>query len=117
VEIEYPGFGVIVIAGERFEHDIVIEHGQARRRHKGPSKAGRGEYGHTPLTAAEDIPWSSPKLVVGTGHSGRLPITADVRDEATKRSVELITLPTAAACRLLRSMADDDVAAILHITC
>jgi hypothetical protein len=25
VDVDYPGFGVIVVGGERFEHDVVVE--------------------------------------------------------------------------------------------
>jgi len=118
MRVEYPGFGTVVIDGERFDRDMIIEAGRSRPRKKGPSRARRGEFGHTPLTAAEDIPWSSGRLIIGTGYSGSLPIAAGVREEAVERGVELVTLPTADACELLRSLDDDaEVAAILHVTC
>ncbi len=117
MNVEYPGFGSIVIDGTRFDRDMIVERGEPRPRRKGPSKTRRGEYGHTPLTAAEDLPWSSPKLVIGTGYSGALPITSDVWEEARAREVELVTLPTSEACELLRSLGDGDVAAVLHVTC
>jgi hypothetical protein len=56
VDVDYPGFGAIVIDGKRFEHDVVVEAGHIRRRKKGPSKAFRDRYGHTPLSPDEDIP-------------------------------------------------------------
>lgn len=117
MDVEYPGFGSIVINGERFDRDMVVEQGTLRARKKGPSKARRGEYGHTPLTAAEDLPWSGSRLVIGTGASGRLPIAADVLEEAKARGVELVALPTSEACELLRSVSDDDTSAVLHVTC
>jgi len=117
VDVDYPGFGAIVIDGSRFEHDVVVETGRVRRRKKGPSKAYRDRYGHTPLSADENIPWSAPRLVVGTGASGRLPIMPEVWEEAELRGVELIALPTAQACRLLGSVEDGEVFAILHVTC
>ena len=117
VDVDYPGFGEIVIDGSRFDHDVVVEAGRARRRKKGPSKAYRDRYGHTPLSVDEDIPWSVPRLVVGTGASGRLPIMPEVWEQAELRGVELIALPTAQACRLLGSIEDDEVFAILHVTC
>jgi hypothetical protein len=115
VDVSYPGFGVIVIDGERLDHDVVVEAGRVRRRKKGPSKPYRDRYGHTPLSVDEKIPWSTTQLVVGTGASGRLPIMPEVWDEAEARGVELIALPTSEACDLLRSM--DRVDAILHVTC
>ena len=117
MNVDYPGFGAIVIDGSRFEHDVVVEAGRVRRRKKGPSKAYRDRYGHTPLSVDEDIPWSVPRLVVGTGASGRLPIMPEVWEEAELRGVELIALPTAQACRLLGSVEDDEAVAILHVTC
>ena len=60
VDVDYPSFGTIVIDGNRFEHDVVVEAGRVRRRKKGPSKSYRDRYGHTPLSADEDIPWSPP---------------------------------------------------------
>jgi hypothetical protein len=117
VEIEYPGFGVIEIEGDRYEHDVVVEAGGIRGRRKGPSKPYRIRFGHTPLSLDEDIPWSGPRLVVGTGASGRLPIMPEVWEEARVRGVELITVPTSEACRLLSPMDQGDVAAILHVTC
>lgn len=117
MDVAYPGFGTIVVAGERFDHDVVVEGGAVRPRDKSPSKRDRGGHGHTPLSAAEAIPWSAPRLVIGTGASGRLPILHEVEQEAADHGVEIIALPTAEACVLLRSMDDAAVNAILHVTC
>ena len=99
------------------DHDVVVEDGLVRRRQKGPSKPFRNQFGHTPLSAEEDIPWSKSRLVIGTGFSGRLPITSEVRERANEVGVELVTLPTADAATLLRTLDPTDVNAILHVTC
>ena len=117
MDVEYPGFGAIVINGQRFDRDMVVEQGRPRPRKKGPSKARRQEHGHTPLTAAEDLPWSGSQLIIGTGASGRLPVLPDVLAEAEARGVEVVTLPTSEACELLRSIEGDQVSAVLHVTC
>ena len=117
MDVEYPGFGTIVIDGRRFEHDVVVEAGRVRRRNKGPSKAYRTRYGHTPLSPDEDIPWSGGHLVIGTGASGQLPIMPEVWEQARTLGVELVTLPTSEACELLRPSDQDQVYAILHVTC
>jgi len=117
VDVEYPQFGEIVIAGVRFDHDVIVERGRARRRKKGPSKAYRDRFGHAPLSADEEIPWSARRLVIGTGADGRLPVMQEVRDLAEARGVEVVELPTAEACRLLRSARPKEVNAILHVTC
>jgi hypothetical protein len=109
-------FGSIEIDGVTYEHDVVIQGGRIRKRKKGPSKAFRGGYGHTPLTAAEDIPWSCRRLVLGIGASGSLPVTDDVIAEAERRRVELILMPTVEAIEELRT-SGADTNAILHVTC
>lgn len=106
-----------MVDGVTFDHDVVIEGEAVRAREKGPSRSLRGAYGHTPLSAGEAIPWSAPRLVIGTGASGRLPVMADVQRAATEHGVDLVTLPTAEACELLRSMKPGAANAILHVTC
>lgn len=109
-------FGSIEIDGVTYEHDVVIEGGRIRKRKKGPSKALRGRYGHTPLTAAEDIPWPCRRLVLGSGASGSLPVADDVITEAERRGVELIVMPTVEAIEQLRR-SGADTNAVLHVTC
>ena len=110
-------FGRLEIDGERYEKDVVIEGDDIRPRKKGPSKAHRDRYGHTPLSAAERIPWSGARLLVGTGAYGQLPIMDDVYEEARRRGVELIALPTEEACRVIERSSGDELAAIIHVTC
>jgi hypothetical protein len=117
MDVEYPGFGTIVVDGTRYDHDVVIEAGIVRARDKGPSKAAKVRFGHTPLSASEDIPWSKPRLIIGSGHSARLPIMDDVRAAATQRGITLEVMPTAAACALLRTLDATEVNAVLHVTC
>jgi hypothetical protein len=110
-------FGLIEIDGQRFEHDVVLEQGAIRKRKKGPSKVHRERYGHTPLSADEAIPWSSPVLIIGTGASGQLPIMPELYEEARRRGVEVVAEPTEDACQRLRSIDREEVSAILHVTC
>jgi hypothetical protein len=117
MDVRYPGFGRIIVEGTEYEHDVVIAFGAVRKRDKGPSRDQRARYGHTPLTAAEQIPWSGGRLVIGTGYSSRLPITEDVVAEARARGVELVTVPTAEACTILRDLEPQAVCAVLHVTC
>lgn len=108
-------FGSIEIDDVTYEHDVVIDDGRVRRRDKGPSKALRTA-GHTPLSTAEEIPWACRRLVIGSGASGALPVLGEVREEATRRDVELVVTPTVQAIELLRSD-DPGTNAILHVTC
>jgi len=93
------GFGELEVKGKRYDADVVIECGQVRRRCKKPSKPYRDRFGHTLLSAEESIPWGGPRLIVCTGADGRLPIMAEVYREAARRNVEIVALPTEAACR------------------
>lgn len=117
MDLSYPGFGSIVVEGKTYDHDVVIEAGVVRARSKKPSKQYRSRFGHTPLSVDEDIPWSSPRIVIGTGAGGQLPIMDEVREEAADRGVELVTMPTARACETLREVDSERVFAILHVTC
>ncbi len=110
-------FGELVVEGALHEHDVVIDGGRVRRRHKGPSKARRAEFGHTPLTSAEEIPWGGGRLIVGTGMDGALPIAPDVYAEAARRGIVVVALPTPEACRLLADVEPGEVHAVLHVTC
>ena len=109
-------FGSIEVDGTIYEHDLVIDRGDIRKRKKGPSKALRAQYGHTPLSAGEDIPWDCERLVIGSGAAGALPIVDAVAEEAARRGVELVVLPTAEAIVELER-APHDTNAILHVTC
>ena len=109
-------FGWIEVDGTKYEHDLVIDRGHVRKRKKGPSKALRSQYGHTPLSLAEEIPWTCGRLVIGSGADGALPVLEDVIEEARHRHVDLVILPTAQAIEELRANAAD-TNAILHVTC
>ncbi len=117
VDVKLISFGLIEIDGRRFDRDVVLEAGNVRRRKKKPSKAYRGRYGHTPLSADEEIPWSAPRLIVGTGASGQLPIMPELYQEAKRRGVEVVAVPTEEACRLLSGVGPREAAAVLHVTC
>jgi hypothetical protein len=111
-------FCAIEIDGVVYEHDVVISSsGEVRRRKKGPSKPRRPEFGHTPLTPEEQLPWSAAILIVGTGASGRLPVTDELYEVAAKRGVAVVARPTAEACALLSAADPGTAAAVLHVTC
>ena len=109
-------FGSIRVDGVTYDHDLVIDRGKIRKRKKGPSRKFRDAYGHTPLSVAEDIPWRCRRLVIGTGADGALPVMREVRDEARRREVDLVVLPTTEAIGALTEAAAD-TNAILHLTC
>jgi hypothetical protein len=109
-------FGSVRVDGVAYDHDLIIDRGKVRKRKKAASRKFRGAYGHTPLSAAEDIPWRCRRLVIGTGADGALPVMQEVRDEARRREIDLVVLPTAKAINKL-AKAPEDTNAILHLTC
>ncbi len=117
VDAKLISFGLIEIDGRRFDRDVVLEAGHVRRRKKKPSKVYRDRYGHTPLSADEEIPWSAPRLIVGTGAGGQLPIMPELYQEAQRRGVEVVAVPTKEACRLLSGVGPREAAAVIHVTC
>ena len=110
-------FGVLEVEGQRFEHDVIVDAGQVRKRRKGPSKRYRDQYGHTPLSADEDIPWGGDSLIIGTGASGSLPVMPEVEREAQRRGITITAVPTRQACSLLADLDASEVRAVLHATC
>src|ERR1700757_4971137 len=108
-------FGTLQIDGRTYEQDLVIERGEIRKRKKTPSKKFRDEFGHTPLSIEEKIPWKCHRLVIGTGAHGRLPVMKEVKREAERRHIELVIVPTREAIRLIEKKPPAN--AILHVTC
>lgn len=109
-------FGSIRVDGVVYEHDVLIDRAEVSKRKKKVSKKFRDEFGHTPLSLEEQIPWKCHRLVVGTGAYGSLPVMKEVQREAKRRSIELLALPTAEAIDVLK-LAPADTNAILHVTC
>jgi len=107
--------GSLRVDGVTYEHDVVIDGGEIRKRKKKPSKKFRDQFGHTPLSVDEEIPWNCRRLVVGTG-TGALPVMGEVKREAKRRKVELLVLPTAEAIEALKRE-PNKTNAILHVTC
>jgi hypothetical protein len=117
VKVKLLSFGQLEIDGKKYEQDVVIDRGRVRKRKKAPSKTYRDQYGHTPLSIDEQIPWSGHRLIVGTGASGQLPVMPEVYAEARRRKIELVAVPTREACKLINEVDQGELAAILHVTC
>ena len=108
-------FGSLRVDGVTYEHDVVIDGGEIRKRKKKPSKKFRDQFGHTPLSVEEEIPWKCRRLVIGTG-TGALPVMKEVKREATRRKIKLLIFPTSEAIKVLEK-ASGETNAILHVTC
>ena len=115
MRFEKFSFGSIRIDGTTYEHDVVVDRGQVRKREKKPSKKFRDAFGHTPVSIEEAIPWKCRRLVIGTG-TGALPVIDKVKREAQRRKIKLLILPTADAIEELKQELEE-TNAILHVTC
>jgi hypothetical protein len=115
MRFEEFSFGSIRIDGVTYEHDVVIDCGEIRKRKKKPSKKFRHAFGHTPLSIEEEIPWKCQRLVIGTG-TGALPVMEEVKQEAKRRKIKLLVLPTTQAIERLKQN-PEKTNAILHVTC
>jgi hypothetical protein len=109
-------FGSIEIDGVVYKRDVVIDRGKVRKRKKKRSRQFREEFGHTPVSVEEKIPWKCQRLVVGTGKYGSLPVMKEVKREARRRKIDLLILPTDEAIETLVKR-PDETNAILHVTC
>src|SRR5262245_27817565 len=94
-------FGSIRIDGVTYKRDVVIDNGDVRKRKKKPSKKFREQFGHTPVSIDEKIPWQCRRLIIGTG-TGALPVMDDVKSEAKRRKIALEVLPTTEAIEELK---------------
>lgn len=109
-------FGSIEIDGSVYEKDVVIDRGKVRTRKKKDSRKFRDQFGHTPVSNEERIPWKCRRLVIGSGQYGSLPVMKEVKREAKRRDVALVILPTNEAIEILRKNGAK-TNAILHVTC
>jgi hypothetical protein len=114
MKVNKLSFGSITIDGERFEKDVIIDQGVVKKRKKGESKKYRDEFGHTPLSAGENIPWDCKYLVIGLGHSSSLPVMKEVFEMAKRKGVKMVTMSTPEAVRHIN---DRDTNLVLHLTC
>jgi hypothetical protein len=57
MHFENFSFGSIRIDGNEYTHDVVLDGDKIHKRKKKASKKFREEFGHTPLSIEEDIPW------------------------------------------------------------
>ena len=113
MKIEKYGFGSIVIDGKEYTDDVIIT----------PSGVlpdwWRTKGHHVSLfDLAQAIEPTPKKLIIGTGASGMLTVSEEVRSHCTARGIELIEMPTPEAVVEYNSLEDKShTVAALHLTC
>jgi len=107
-------FGSVIIDGETYLKDVIIDNGSIKKRKKSESKKYRDRFGHTPLSPEENIPWNCKRLIIGTGHSSSLPVMDEVYEIAVRKGVKVVIMSTPEA---IKHINDPDTNLILHLTC
>jgi hypothetical protein len=114
MKVKNLSFGSVDIDGDTYLKDVVIDNGSVKKRKKSESKKYRDRFGHTPLSADENIPWNCKRLIIGAGHSSSLPVMDEVYDIASGKGVELVIMSTPEA---IKHINDPYTNFILHLTC
>jgi len=111
--IESYSFGHIRIDGSEYRSDVIIYPDRV------DSSWWRRE-GHRLYSEdiAEVLRLEPDVLVVGTGDTGRMKVTDEVREEAERRGIELMVSDTHRAVEAYNALAPErHVVAALHLTC
>lgn len=114
MNIDHFEFGKIIIDSKVYTNDLVIHKGKLKKRQKKASKKYRSQFGHTPVSVDEKIPWDCQTLVIGSGYYGSLPVMDEVHEKARKLGVELVIKTTPEA---LLHINESNTNLILHLTC
>jgi len=111
-------YGWVELQGKRYEFDVIVHaDGSVTKREKGLSKKKKEKYGHTPLTRKElkELGKEAPAMIIiGTGHSGSMPLTPKAERFLEDYLYFVGTTPMA-----LEKLAtcEEKAVALLHVTC
>ncbi len=117
-KISKTKFGSITIAGERYEHDIIIRlNGKVEKRKKKLSKEVFGTSHIISLAEAEYIYEDGAKWVlIGTGQSGMAKLSPEATAFFQKKGCSVNLLPTAEAIRRWNETEGPGIG-LFHVTC
>lgn len=116
--IDATEFGSITIAGERFDHDVVIRlDGRVKKRKKKLSKA---VYGTSHTLSLEEAEWTYQKgaerLIIGTGQTGYVELSAKAAEFFRSHHCAVEPAPTLRAIAVW-NVAEGAVIGLFHVTC
>ena len=116
--IDGTKFGRITIAGERYNHDVVIRlSGKVKKRKKKLSKEVFGTSHKIALEEAEHIlDAGAEQLIIGTGQFDRLELSDEAAEFFQKKGCAVQLLPTPQAVKAWNA-AEGAVIGLFHITC
>ena len=116
--IDDTHFGAITIAGEVYDHDVVVRlDGKVKKRKKKLSKEIYGTSHLLSQAEAEHIyEAGAERLIVGAGQQGLLRLSEEAEAYFRKRGVKVEIHPTATAVRRWNE-SEGKVLALFHVTC
>ncbi len=116
--IDGTAFGSITIAGERYEHDVVIRlSGKVKKRKKKLSKAVYGTSHKVSLEEAEQVfEEGAERLIVGCGQNGLLELSGQALSFLQQQECKVNTLTTPKAVEVWNA-AEGAVIGLFHVTC
>ena len=117
-KIDSTKFGSITIEGEKFENDVVIRlGGEVEKRKKQLSKAIYGTSHTISLDEAKHLYQDgAEKLIIGTGQTGQVELSAKAAEYFKKKKCQVKLLPTPEAMRAWNK-AEGVVLGMFHVTC
>lgn len=116
--IDQTEFGSITIAGEEFEHDVIIRlNGAVKKRKKKLSKAIYGTSHIVSLAEAEHVyEAGAQSLIVGTGQAGNVTLSPEAADYFRRMKCLVELLPTPQAICVWNET-KGDLIGLFHVTC
>jgi hypothetical protein len=116
--IDSTEFGSITIAGQVFEHDVVIRlSGEVKKRKK---KLSQAVYGTAHVVSLDEVRYvhekGTERLIIGTGQSGLVQLSAEAAAYLQRKQCQVQLLPTPEAIQAWNEAAGA-VSGLFHVTC
>lgn len=117
-KIDKTKFGSITIAGEKYEHDIIIQlNGKIENRKKKLSKEVFGTSHIISLAEAEHVFEDGAKtIIIGSGQSGQVKLSDEATAFFQEKNCKIELLPTPEAIQHWNK-AKSSTIGLFHITC
>ena len=117
-KIDKTKFGSITIAGDNYEHDVIIRlNGKVKKRKKKLSKDLYGTSHIISLTEAEYVYEDGANwIIIGTGQSGMAKLSPEAAEFFQEKRCTVKLVPTPEAIRCWNEM-EEAVIGLFHVTC
>jgi hypothetical protein len=117
-KIDKTKFGSITIAGEEYEHDVIIRlNGKVEKRKKKLSKEVFGTSHIISLAEAEYVYEDGARgMIIGTGQSGMAKLSDEAAQFFRQKGCQVTLLATPQAMRCWNETEDGEIG-LFHVTC